>query len=740
MHPHGLGQWRGCPDHWYSRPDKAGSARRHNNARFVAFPVPMHEAPRRAGSHNKGIRSMSRTISTTLSAGITLSPSDNPVSITATGRITAGGGDAIYGYTTGTIPWTVANAGTIVDDDGSGNAVHLKTTNYGINNSFTNQSGGLITAAHNGVVMNGSGVIINQANATITSADTGLASAVYIAGTGTVLNSGVLRAGNIGVYELMGGTVTNFATGTIIGAGGVYLKGRGTITNAGTIIGTNPTYGAVLFDSNAGSSRLIVDPGAVFTGKIISLANSTNVMELASGSSAGTLSGFDGSSITNFATLQFDTGSDWTVAGNSATTGLGSIAITGFTIGDTIDLTGFVAVSETFASNALTLTNASNAHATLHINGSFSSGNFALATLGSTGTVITDKLACFAEGAAIATPTGYLLVEALKAGDLVQTASGDARPVRWIGFRTLDLTRHRAPEYAQPIRITAGAFADNIPSRDLRLSPDHAVLLDGLLIPVKLLRNDASVVRETNCRSVTYYHVELDTHDILLAEGLAAESYLDTGNRGMFANAEQPMALHPDFGTGQSARVSRSCRPFADRPDQVEPVWRVIAERAKTLGWMLPQPVLTDDPDLHLLVGARRINPVAIQGPVYTFVVPPGHAPMQLVSRSACPREAWPWIADDRRLGAMVRGLVHRANDDVVAVAMDDPALEQGWWAVEWGNGRPGRWTGGDARLPNLGTGLLEVELAGKMLYPIEQSAFAADDEHPRERSRIVGS
>src|ERR1700722_988602 len=102
---------------------------------------------------------MSRTIGNTISTGITLSPSDNPLSITATGRITAASGDAVYGYTTGSVPWTVSNSGTIIDHDGANNAIHLKTTNYSLNNIFTNQSGGLITATHNGVVLNGAGVI-----------------------------------------------------------------------------------------------------------------------------------------------------------------------------------------------------------------------------------------------------------------------------------------------------------------------------------------------------------------------------------------------------------------------------------------------------------------------------------------------------------------------------------------------------------------------------------------------------
>ena len=99
-----------------------------------------------------------------------------------------------------------------------------------------------------------------------------------------------------------------------------------------------------------------------------------------------------------------------------------------------------------------------------------------------------------------------------------------------------------------PIRIQAGAFAPNTPRRDLLLSPDHAVYVDGRLIPVRYLVNGASIAQvETD--SVTYWHVELDRHDVILAEGLAAESYLDTGNRSVFVKGapldDQPVALDP---------------------------------------------------------------------------------------------------------------------------------------------------------------------------------------------------
>ena len=94
--------------------------------------------------------------------------------------------------------------------------------------------------------------------------------------------------------------------------------------------------------------------------------------------------------------------------------------------------------------------------------------------------------------------------------------------------------------------MNAGAFGPGVPSRDVRLSPDHAVFFDDVLIPVRLLVNGTSVVREI-VDSVTYYHVELKQHELLLAEGLPVESYLETGGRSAFANGGGATQLHPDF-------------------------------------------------------------------------------------------------------------------------------------------------------------------------------------------------
>jgi parallel beta-helix repeat protein len=171
-------------------------------------------------------------------------------------------------------------------------------------------------------------------------------------------------------------------------------------------------------------------------------------------------------------------------------------------------------------------------------------------TNASTGNTIADNtiFPCFAAGTRLATPGGKTAVEDLREGDLVMTVDGEARPVRWIGHRTIDCRRHPAPDRILPVRIQAHAFGRNRPSRDLLLSPDHAVFAEGVLIPVKHLINGDSI-RQIDVPTVIYYHVELPAHAAVLAEGLAAETYLDTGDRAAFGNADGPVMLHPAFGS-----------------------------------------------------------------------------------------------------------------------------------------------------------------------------------------------
>jgi microcystin-dependent protein len=182
----------------------------------------------------------------------------------------------------------------------------------------------------------------------------------------------------------------------------------------------------------------------------------------------------------------------------------------------------------------------------------------------------THTLPCFAEGTRIATESGPVAVERLMPGDGVLTANGSRRGVvQWLGHRSIDCTRHPNPRDVWPVRVRAGAFGNHQPQRDLFLSPDHGLFVDEVLIPVKYLLNDMSIV-QVPVDQVTYYHVELLEHSILLAEGLPAESYLDTGDRTNFANGDGPVALHADF----SSRVweAEGCAPLVVTGETVDRV------------------------------------------------------------------------------------------------------------------------------------------------------------------------
>ena len=345
--------------------------------------------------------------------------------------------------------------------------------------------------------------------------------------------------------------------------------------------------------------------------------------------------------------------------------------------------------------------------------------------VGSTLTVDVCGPVCFAAGTGIATPYGDVAVEALRVGDSVLTHGGATRPIRWIGQRHLDLTHHSVPERAQPIRILAGAFADGVPRHDLRLSPDHAVFLDGMLIPVRLLINGASIVREAECRTVSYFHIELDVHDVLLAEGLPAESYLDTGNRGFFDESIGPLLLYPDV-TGQTRREAESCAPLAADAPRVEPVWRRLAMRSALLGHPLPgAPETTGNPDLRVMFGDRCLRPVVADNGRHIFALPATDGAVWLISRTMVPSEVQPWIEDRRRLGVMVCRLTLLTCDGVESIPLDHPSFDDGWWDVEWhGATALRRWTNGHARLP-IRTDepvLLEVELGDTLTYPVRPS------------------
>jgi hypothetical protein len=205
---------------------------------------------------------------------------------------------------------------------------------------------------------------------------------------------------------------------------------------------------------------------------------------------------------------------------------------------------------------------------------------------------------CFCAGTRILTTQGDIAVEELRAGDTVITYHGEEQKIIWTGRRVVDIATHLRPELVRPVIIEAEALADGVPVRRLKLSPDHALFLRGVLVPAKALVNWSSIRPDMAAVQASYHHIELGRHDLVFAEGAAAESFLDTGHRGVFDNAA-PLA-HPVLM--QRRREAESCAPLCLGGPQLETIRAEIAARQPGLrrlaGFSVAQPTGASAPPL----------------------------------------------------------------------------------------------------------------------------------------------
>ena len=150
------------------------------------------------------------------------------------------------------------------------------------------------------------------------------------------------------------------------------------------------------------------------------------------------------------------------------------------------------------------------------------------------------EVVCFLAGTRIATPEGSRAIDTLAAGDQVLTADGEARAVRWLGRQTV-ATRFADPRRVAPICIRRGALGEGLPVRDLFVSPDHALMVDDVFVQAGALVNGVSItIEDANLpEKLVYFHVELADHSLILAEGVAAETFIDNVDRLAFDNWDE---------------------------------------------------------------------------------------------------------------------------------------------------------------------------------------------------------
>ena len=152
---------------------------------------------------------------------------------------------------------------------------------------------------------------------------------------------------------------------------------------------------------------------------------------------------------------------------------------------------------------------------------------------------------CFRRGTLIRTAQGETPVEELANGDLVMTTNG-ALPVKWIGRQTM-----RRNAYASwhpnvlPVRVSRFAIDDQTPRQDLYVSQEHVLLVDGVLIPAKHLVNGCSIAFEDDgAETIEYFSVEFHSHQVIFAEGMAAESFRYTGGQLAWDNLAEYESLY----------------------------------------------------------------------------------------------------------------------------------------------------------------------------------------------------
>lgn len=183
---------------------------------------------------------------------------------------------------------------------------------------------------------------------------------------------------------------------------------------------------------------------------------------------------------------------------------------------------------------------------------------------------------CFTQGVLIRTPGGPKAVETLRPGDLVWTADGGPKPLRRVLTRSFGAAELAADRSLRPILLRAHALGEGRPTRDLRVSPQHRVLISGwraslnwgtdeLLVPARALVDGVDVVVDDEATEVTYYHLVFDRHEIVASEGLLSESYLpgELTLRGLSADDRAAVAgvfrpARPGIGAREGAILAPS--------------------------------------------------------------------------------------------------------------------------------------------------------------------------------------
>jgi hypothetical protein len=632
-------------------------------------------------------------------------PDGTYLTVDSTGSIVASSGVGVLSSGTDPSNNSLDNSGAITGGAGTFGV------DFSAGGSFNNFDGATITGGFDaaGVSFGGSGNFTNQG-----AIQGGDAASGSSGGAGAIIDAYGQNAGSItggggatgGAGMSLAASFSNNSLGTIIGGTGTDVGGAGVVLTSASAFLLNDGQVTGGHGGTAGGVGVVGISGAY----IYNYGNITGGDGGASGGSGvvinganfinyGTITGGDG---TPGDAIDFGTGAGSFTEESAATLGG---AIGGFNSGDTLEFMGSGGVSSfDSATDTLTLNDGTTVGFTAF------GTNLQFSTDASGDLMV--SAACYAKGTLIPTPTGEVPIESLGIGSPILTAVGEVHTVRWTGRRRIDCARHPRPAEVWPVCVSAHALGENIPSRDLWVSPGHSLYLDGHLIPAGLLVNGVTV-RQVAQKSVEYWHVELDRHDIILANQLPAESYLDTGNRMAFENGGEYLELHPNF---RAKHWTDTCVPLATEGSIVHQVKRQLLSRLETRGHRI-----TDHSDVHIDVDGQRVAPVWLDDKRLAFLLAAGGNRINLCSHTFVPAEVVAESDDRRALGVSVVRLQIDGHD------INLGGLHEGWHPLEANADVRWRWTTGRVPLP-ANTRLVLLDLGGRGYYragPVEKSGAA---------------
>ena len=371
-----------------------------------------------------------------------------------------------------------------------------------------------------------------------------------------------------------------FSSGVTIDLGTTLRIGTGGST--GTLSGAIDDEGTLVFDR---SGNLTISDAITGGGAVVQNGPGTTLLSAQNSYSGGTtlkdgtldVGALDGAGTGD---ITFKAGTTLRIETAALQNGDFSNIIKGFAVGDTIDLANSDDTKiKLGANNVLTISGGTTGTVKIHLakSESFAGDVFHLQSDGGSGLFITEtEQPCYCRGTLILTDRGECRVEELQIGDRLVTLAGAQRPIKWIGRRGYAGRYILGRQDILPICIKPGALGDGVPRRDLWISPRHAMFLQNVLIEARDLVNGVSIVQATQVDEVEYFHLELDTHDVIIAEGAPSETFIDDDSRMMFRNAHEYALLYPN----EPRNPPRFCAPRLNEGYEIEAARHHIDTRA----------------------------------------------------------------------------------------------------------------------------------------------------------------